>query len=187
MGTPHEPEPAALIAGITFSDREVLGAALEMLTGAFGPVEFSSPEFVFDMTGYYTPEMGPGLSKQFFCFHDPMLPENLSGIKLSTNAIELRLAGHEAGEVRRRVNIDPGYVTLSKLVLASTKDYSHRIYIGRGIYAETTLWYVRGEFAAISTTYPDYQTPLALEFFTAARDYLRRNRTSWTRESESNT
>lgn len=186
MGTPREPDPAALIAGITYTDREVLDAALEMLTGAFGPVEFSSPEFVFDMTDYYVPEMGAVLFKQFFCFRDPLLPGDLPAVKLSTNAVELRLAGHDDGEVRRRVNIDPGYVTLSKLVLASTKDYSHRVYIGRGVFAEVTLRYVRGEFLPIDTTYPDYRTPLALEFLTAARDHVKRNRPSWTRESASN-
>ena len=75
----------------------------------------------------------------------------------------------------RTVNIDPGYITLSKLVLASTKDYSHRIYIGKGIYAETTLRFIHGSFKPIDTTYPDYRTQLAIDFFNRTRDFLKRD------------
>ncbi|MHB9027238.1 MAG: DUF4416 family protein [Candidatus Latescibacterota bacterium] len=185
MGLPQEPAPAALIAGITFDSPGTLGAALEILRGEFGPVEFSSPEFAFDMTDYYRAEMGENLGKQFFCFRDPILPDALPGIKLLTNEIEMRLVREENGIIRRRANIDPGYVTLAKLALASTKDYSHRIYIGRGIYAEITLRFIQGTFTSLETTYPDYQTPVAIGFFNAARDYVKRKRSSWTRENES--
>lgn len=180
MGTSHEPSPAALTVGITFADREALDTALEMLRCDYGPVEFASPEFIFDMTDYYIPEMGENLRKQFFCFRDPIRLEMLPGIKHRTNDIEMRLARMEAGVIHRRVNLDPGYVTLAKLVLATTKDYSHRVYIGDGMYAETTLRFVRGVFAPFETTYPDHQTPLALEFFNAAREFVKRNLPVWT-------
>jgi hypothetical protein len=183
MGTAHEPSPAALTIGITFADREALDEAMELLRSDYGPMEFASPEFVFDMTDYYIPEMGENLRKQFFCFRDPISLEMLPGIKHRTNAIEQRLARMEGNLIRRRVNLDPGYVTLAKLVLATTKDYSHRVYIGEGMYAETTLRFVRGVFAPFETTYPDHQTPLALEFFNAARDYVKRSMPLWAQKN----
>ncbi len=186
MGTAHPPAPSALTVGITFADREALGEALEMLRTEYGPMEFSSPEFVFDMTDYYIPEMGENLRKRFFCFRDPIRLEMLPGIKHRTNEIERRLAREDGDRVRRRVNLDPGYVTLAKLVLATTKDYSHRVYIGEGMYAETTLRFVRGTFAPFETTYPDHQTPLALDFFNSVREYVKRSLPAWMPESASN-
>lgn len=184
MGTVRPPEPAALIAGITFTDHAVLGEALDALCREFGPVEFESPAFAFVMTDYYREEMGTNLEKQFFCFRNPIRLERLPGIKHISNGIELRLARVGDGLVRRRANIDPGYVTLAKLVLATTKDYSHRVYIGEGMYAETTLRFVRGTFAPFETTYPDHKTPLALDFFNAVRGYVKRNIHQWTPENE---
>ena len=186
MGTAHAPAPAALTVGITFADRGALGETLEMLKLEYGPVEFASPEFVFDMTDYYISEMGENLRKQFFCFRNPIRLEMLPGIKHRTNEIEQRLARVEGDRIRRRVNLDPGYVTLAKLVLATTKDYSHRVYIGEEMYAETTLRFVRGTFTPFETTYPDHQTPLALEFFNAAREFVKRSLPAWMPESASN-
>lgn len=186
MGVPRNPAPAALIAGITFVPG-MCEPALGMLRRAFGELAFESPDFAFDpMTGYYRAEMGGGLVKRFVCFREPVMPGDLPEVKLRTNDMERELAGAESGPVSRRVNIDPGYVTPAKLVLASTKDYSHRIYIGRGIYAETTLRCHGGTFSPIDTTYPDYRTPLAIEFFNAVRDFAKGNRVAWSRETESN-
>jgi hypothetical protein len=177
--------PAALVAGITFSERDAFVAALGELTREFGPVEMESPEFAFDMTDYYNAEMGENLKKVFFCFRRPVHMESLPDIKLRTNAIERRHARGGGKNAARRVNIDPGYVTLSKLVLATTKDYSHRISIGGGIYAEVTLRFHSGAFIPLETTYPDYRTPLALAFFNQVRDFVKRNSRAWTRETAS--
>ena len=184
MGNVMEVPPAALIAGILFHGREHLEGALDMLTGEFGDIEMRSPVFDFDMTDYYTAEMGEDLKKQFICFNRPVDMASLSDIKLTTNSMEKDLARPENEKLSRRVNIDPGYITLSKLVLATTKDYSHRIFIGRGIFAETTLRYMKGTFASLDTTYPDYRTPLALEFFNTVRDFVKRNRHIWIRKNE---
>ena len=86
----------------------------------------------------------------------------------------MKLACKDRENPLRTVNIDPGYVTLSKLVLATTKDYSHRIFIGRGIFAETTLRFLKGTFTAHETTYPDYRTPLAIDFFNEVREFVKR-------------
>ncbi len=187
MGRVREISPAVLVAGITWADDDALSSALRDLVRTFGPVEIESPDFAFDMTDYYTEEMGGGLRKRFICFRRPIPMDDLPGIKLATNAVETTYTQSPDGSGSRRVNIDPGYVTLSKLVLATTKDYSHRVYIGRGIFAETTLRFVGGSFVPFDTTYPDYRTPLALDFFNLVRDYVKRNAHGWTREHDSKT
>jgi len=185
MGQMRDVPPAALIAGLTFATPGALDEAMRRLAGSFGPVEMESPVFAFDMTGYYHDEMGGNLEKRFLCFREPVDRGALSSVKLATNGIERELARPDSDPPRRTVNIDPGYVTLSKLVLASTKDYSHRIYVGGGVFAETTLRFVRGTFAPIDTTYPDYRTPLAIDFFNSVRDFVKRNRQAWIRKNAS--
>jgi hypothetical protein len=185
MGHVSDVSPAALVAGITFSGRKVLERALAALTGVYGPLELEGEPFPFDFTDYYDGEMGGNLEKMFVCFSRPVRMESLPEIKLRTNAIELNHAVFAGGAAARRVNIDPGYVTLSKLVLATTKDYSHRIYIGGGIYAETELMFTGGAFVPIETTYPDYRTESALEFFDRVREFVKRSIRGWTRETAS--
>jgi hypothetical protein len=180
MGKVKEALPAALIAGITFREEVFFSQVMDILVEEFGPIEMGSPVFDFSMTDYYTKEMGTDLRKQFFCFERPLELEMLPEIKLRTNKIELRFVSGEGDIAARRVNIDPGYVTLSKLVLATTKDYSHRIYIGKGIYAETTLRFLGGSFKPLDITYPDYRTPLAITFFNSVREFVKKNRYIWT-------
>lgn len=185
MGRVREISPAALVVGITWTDGNVLSSALKDLVRLYGAIEFESPDFNFDMTDYYTEEMGAGLRKRFVCFRRPVPMDELPGIKIATNAIEASYTRQSDGSASRKVNIDPGYVTLSKLVLATTKDYSHRVYIGKGIFAETTLRFVGGSFVPFDTTYPDYRTPLAIDFFNLVRDYVKRSTHGWTREHAS--
>jgi len=185
MGKVRDVAPAALIAGIIFADEDVLERAKRLLEDEFGKIKFESAPFTFDMTDYYNAEMGGNLRKLFVCFEHPVELEAIPDIKLMTNDFEMRLAVGDPVHPLRRVNIDPGYVTLSKLVLVTTKDYSHRVYIGRGIFAETTLRYRGGTFEFHDTTYPDYRTPLALEFFNRVRDFIKRNEAVWTRKNGS--
>ena len=184
MGTVRKVPQAALIAGITYADSDVLDKAVNSLEDEFGSLEMKSADFDFTMTDYYADEMGKDLKKIFCCFENPVELETLPDIKHRTNEIELRFAEVDEGNIRRRVNIDPGYVTLSKLVLVTTKDYSHRIFIGKGIYAETTLRFIKDSFMPLETTYPDYKTKLAIDFFNKVRDYLKEKRNTWTREKE---
>jgi hypothetical protein len=183
MGKIKEVLPAALIAGITFSEDYFLDQVLIILKEKYGPLAMESPVFDFSMTDYYTREMGENLRKQFFCFELPLRLGMLPEVKLCTNEIELQFV-REDGSNFRRVNIDPGYITLSKLVLATTKDYSHRIYIGKGIYAETTLRFLGGTFTPLDITYPDYKTPLAVTFFNSVREFVKKNRHIWISEIE---
>lgn len=134
----------------------------------FGEIDFESAVFDFAQTDYYREELGPGLKRQFISFKKLILPERLSKIKNFTNKIERKLSGSG----RRRVNIDPGYICLSKLVLASTKDYKHRIYLGGGIYAEITLIYQGKTFVPWECTYPDYRSPEYISVFNRIRENL---------------
>lgn len=180
MGSIREVTPAALICALTWRDEHVRGEAVARLTEQYGPIQMESAVYPFDMTDYYTPEMGPGLLKHFICFRNPIEQDGLAEVKLFANGLESEFAIDCDGSHARRINIDPGYVTLAKLVLASTKDYSHRIYIGGGIYAESTLRYSKATFHPTDTTFPDYCTPLAIAFFNEVRDYVKRERGRWT-------
>lgn len=138
----------------------------EALVSLFGPVEKESPVFAFVYTDYYRKEMGGGLRKQYMSFTNLIHPETLPSLKRRTNELELQWS--EKG--CRRVNLDPGYVTSAKLVLASTKDFAHRVYMSDHIYGDVQLRFIRGRFRVSEWTYPDYQTDLALQFFAMVRE-----------------
>ncbi|MBI2877881.1 MAG: DUF4416 family protein [Candidatus Tectomicrobia bacterium] len=170
MGTPTPPPPVKLIAGLIFSDPEVLAQARETLAQQYGPVEEESHILPFDFTRYYTLEMGPHLQRQYVSFEQLIACEALPPIKLFTNALEATLADPDG---RRRVNLDPGYLSLDLLVLATTKNPGHRPYLGQGIYAELTYRFVQGSFRPLEWTYPDYRLQTSVEFFNRVRQRYR--------------
>jgi hypothetical protein len=152
MGTLREPSPVKLVVPMLASEATLLGLGEQALATEFGPVDLRSEDLAFIHTRYYEPEMGQNLTRRIVSFERLIDPANLPSIKLTTNAIEATFA-HEG---RRRLNLDPGYISGAKLVLATTKNHSHRIYLGRGIYAEVTLAYRDGGFQSWPWTYPDY-------------------------------
>ena len=161
VGAVHEPKLVKLICAMTFAEGENLDRVLVRLEEAFGPVELRSPVFDFDFTSYYRDEMGERLKKCFVSFRGLIGPDALAKIKRKTNDLE----GQWSVGGKRRVNLDPGYVTGAKLVLASTKDFAHRISIGEGIYGDNQLRFMQGRFLPSLWTYPDYKTDLAFSFF----------------------
>lgn len=165
MGTIKEPKPVKLIVSMFTGDETLLAVARGALVNRFGPIDYESELLPFDHTSYYEREFGPGLVRQIVAFADLIAPQRLAEIKRTTNDLEMTWAV----EGRRRVNLDPGYVSLSKMVLATTKDYTQRIYLGQGIYAEVTLYYQRGAFHPWEWTYPDYASPRYLEIFAQIR------------------
>jgi len=165
MGTIRQPRPVKLIASIFSGDDVLLAVARESLAKHFGPMDRQSDVFPFDHTAYYAPEFGEALVRQVVAFRDLIPPDSLAEIKRATNELEMTWMVDR----RRRVNLDPGYVSLSKLGLATTKNYSHRIYLGQGIYAEVTLHYEHGAFHSWEWTYPDYASPAYLELFAEIR------------------
>jgi hypothetical protein len=160
--------PVKLIAGMIGRGGEIFPEALAPLESRCGPVDFQSEFIPFDFTGYYEKEMGPSLLRRFYSFQNLIDPGDLPELKIETNRIEDELCDRETG--RRRINIDPGYVALSKLVLATTKERPHRIHIGRGIYAEVTLQYQGSSFSPWDWTYPDYRTETYISIFNRIRD-----------------
>lgn len=165
MGTAKFNPPVKLIAGFIFSDRLALESALRSLERKFGLVDFKSPVLDFTHTSYYEKEMGKDLKRLFVSFSKLIPPETLPSVKLFTNKIERKLSRNNL----RRVNIDPGYLDLSKLILATTKDFRHRIYLNRGIYAEITLYFQKDSFTSWEWTYPDYRTKEYLDIFNCIR------------------
>jgi hypothetical protein len=173
MGRIKEPLPVKLIASMFTASGELLEEAKVRLSQGFGPIDYESELLPFDHTTYYAAEFGEDLKRRFVAFEELVHPGKLAEIKLRTNALEMEWAV----EGRRRINIDPGYVSHSKLVLATTKNHAHRIYLGpvlspskgQGIYAEVTLHFRGGTFRAWPWTYPDYASPLLVAIFNQIR------------------
>jgi hypothetical protein len=144
---------------------------LDSVVGArLGEIEMRSDVTAWDGSRYYEREMGPGLRRQFLALRDLQAREELVAWKLAAQQLEADWSRNGL----RRVNVDPGYVTLEQLVLASTKVATQRVYLGKGVYAEATLRFVDGLFRPWPYTYPDYARADACEFFTQVRLRLRR-------------
>mgnify|MGYP001074425811 CR=1 FL=1 len=165
MGQIKEPTPVKLVVSMFTGDPTLFDLAQARMATLWGEVDFVSEIFPFEHTDYYTPEFGPNLLRRFATFARLIDPGRLAEIKHAANALEQEwLDGH-----RRRINLDPGYVSLSKLVLASTKDHAHRVYLGQGIYGEVTLCYRHKKFSPWPWTYPDYASPPYLALFEGIR------------------
>src|SRR5512143_1597421 len=165
MSIPQPPRPAKLVSGIFLKDQALFPEVSRELQAAFGGLDLVSPWIAFDYTLYYEKEMGAPLWRRVMAFKPLVEQDRLADIKLATNAIEQA----RAVDGQRRVNIDPGYLLLERFVLATGKNYSHRIYIGRGIYADLTLIYERGAYQALPWTYPDYADQPLRRFLLAVR------------------
>jgi len=186
MGAIVDPAEVKLFVGMLAGEAARFAEAETLLVERYGPVDLSSDVMPFEYTDYYRKEMGGSLKRKFLSFERLIRPDGIVDIKRATNEIEEDLARREKG-VRslasglltpssppaRPLNLDPGYLALSKVVLATTKDYAHRIYLGKGIYAEVTLHFQRGRYEPWEWTYPDYRTEDYARFFLEARERLR--------------
>jgi hypothetical protein len=174
MGHIRPPKRAKLFAGLLVGDVDLLALAKRRLKEHFGPIDQESDIWDFNSTDYYEPELGPDVKRQFVFFDELTSIERLPEIKRLTNDIELAVCDQLAlPHATRPVNIDPGYLTLSKLVLATTKDHAHRVYVARGIYAEVTLNYEHSQWRSHPWTYPDYAAETYHAAFTTARNRLK--------------
>lgn len=174
MGAIHSPQPVLRLIAVVSRHDEALAWARDQVTAEWGPLALVSAPFVFDDTDYYAAEMGVDLKKQFVAAAPLIDPGELAEMKHRTNDWEVEYAARDVLAEPRPLNLDPGYLSASKLVLASTKNHSHRIYLRGGIYAEITLGYSRsGGWTPQPWTYPDYRREDFQAFFTECRNYLR--------------
>jgi hypothetical protein len=169
------PSPVLLIIAASSRYEDALSLGRQQCEDRFGAAQAVSAFFDFSETEYYAAEMGTGLKKQFWAF-DQIDPARLPAVKRQTNLWEEAYAALGRHPEPRPLNLDPGYITLAKLVLASTKDHAHRIYLSHGIYAEVTLSYRGGAWRPFTWTYPDYRREDFQAFFTHCRNLLRRGR-----------
>lgn len=168
----NDPKPVKLIIGILAADKTCLSIAVDELIVTFGKADFVSNVLRFDQTSYYNAQMGEKILRQFVCIHQLIDPGQLAAIKLKTNQLEEHLAREIDIDLPRPVNLDPGFLEPSKLVLASTKNFSHRIYIGKKMYAEVTLLFNKGKWSPLPYTFPDYRQQCYFDFFDKVRNRL---------------
>ncbi len=152
MSIPRQAKPAKLVVGLLLQHRHLVGELSIELSSLFGDIDMISAWMPFDYTSYYESEMGTPLYRRVLAFDNLIQQNDLAAIKLATNHIERKFSNNG----KRRVNIDPGYMLHERFVLASGKNFSHRIYLGDGIYADLTLLYAKGQFQKLPWTYPDY-------------------------------
>ncbi len=166
MGSAKKPKSVKLITGLIFKEEAVFNRTREILERRFARIDFQSQALNFEHTRFYEKEFGSDLKRRFISFEKLIPPDILPQVKIITNAIEKKLSQ----DSKRTINIDPGYLTEAKLVLATTKDYKHRIYLNNGIYAEVTLFFQGKTFKSWECTYPDYKTDAYIAVFNQIRE-----------------
>jgi len=159
MGEIHPIPKEKLICGVLLSREVPLSRVLPRLEAVWGPADHAGPRLEFPFTGYYQPEMGEDIGRVYLSFRDLVEPERLREIKRQSNLLEEEFLE----EGKRRVNLDPGLLSLHRVILASTKDAGHRIPLGEGIYGEITLIYRSGHWHTLEWTYPDYGSSVCRE------------------------
>jgi hypothetical protein len=171
MGTMSLPAQVKLFCALLVAPTLPIDEIEAVLAETYGVIVLRSTPMLFTQTTYYEREMGANLTRLYVAF-DPLVSiAALTTVKHITNRLESRWSKPQG---QRRVNIDPGYLDLAKVVLASTKDHSHRLYIGNGIFAEVTLRYRQHTFQPWEWTYPDYRVPTTLTFFHQLRELYKR-------------
>ena len=158
------PQRVQLLVGVIFSAGDLLASLREEIAKDLGEIDLASPAFDFDITDYYEGEMGTGLGRIFYAFKDLIDPGGIVDIKAGTDRIEQAYAKGD----RRRVNIDPGYMDFYKLVLVSNKYLGHKIYLGKGVYADPTLYYDKG-WKPYDWGFPDFKSGRYDDFLTEVR------------------
>jgi hypothetical protein len=168
MGAIVQPNQVKLFCGILYSDEEIKQKSFDIIKEKLGGIDFISDEMLFDFSSYYNSEMGNNLKRFWISFKNLVCASELADIKVFTNSVEDGFAIDE----KRRINIDPGYVTPANIILATTKEFSHRIYLSNGIYGEVTTIYKKGGYIKLPWSYPDYLSDLATDFFLKIRTNL---------------
>ena len=146
------PLPGKLVISSFFREERILSTLLPLLSEVVGEVQFAGPLMPFDRTEYYYAEMGEPLFRRFLVASNLISRDALPEIKIRIEEIERKLSDNG----QRAVNIDPGLLTPENFILATGKNFSHRIYLGEGVFADLTLIFQKGEYRPLPWTYPDY-------------------------------
>jgi hypothetical protein len=170
MASIKEPQFVLPFVGLLTSAHFSSDTLSDQFVGGFGEIAMKSTNRRFTQTAYYNDEMGDYITRQWWVFKNLCDPSQLIDFKRMTNQIEQKYLNERKG---RQVNIDPGIISMSNVILASTKNYSHRIYLGKGIYAEVTLIYKDKTYVVLDWTYPDYRESTTIDFFCKARTLLK--------------
>jgi hypothetical protein len=169
MGEIKLPPPAIFFTSIIFSDPGILFQVETDMREFFGPSARRTDVIPFSQSDYYCKEMGTNLERYYLLFEPLKDRDGLAYVKIATNKIEEKYTHQNS----RKVNIDPGYIALEHLVLATTKGYNHRIYLGSGIFADLTLVYENGTYRSLPWTYPDYGSSELIALFNSWREYYK--------------
>ncbi len=172
MSDPTTPRPVTLFVRMLSGEISLLDALQARLQERFGPLLHRSEDLPWNYTDYYAEELGQAIVRRFLFFRNRIQPDEIAAIKRATNEMERSYVRTQGARMLRRINLDPGYLDTARVVLATTKDYSHRIYLGAGIFAEVTLIYVRGSYRPQTHAYPDYRAPETLALFKQVRSEI---------------
>jgi hypothetical protein len=168
MGSIRNFNPVKLFVGILVSNESLIESVEAQLSAKYGPVDYRSPVLPFTFTDYYRRETGDNIHRLFLSFERLIEADTLPEIKRHSNLLESEFAAGEQ-PVKRPVNLDPGYLEHAKVILASTKNFYHRMYLGGGIFGEVTMHFRNGAYEFFPWTYPDYKSPEYQTFFLALR------------------
>jgi hypothetical protein len=170
LSKPKEPLPAKLGIGLIYKEKTAAESGWPAIEKIWGAIDFFSEVRPFDFTGYYEKEMGRPLYRRWAFFRELVPQDQLAEIKWQSLGLEKQWMV----EGKRRLNLDPGLITAERLVLATGKNFSHRIYLGKGIFGDLTLIFLKGTYQPLAWTYPDYKDEQAIGMFNRIREkYLR--------------
>lgn len=172
MGSIRTFNPVKLFVGILVSEEARFAEVESRLSAEYGPIDLRAPVIPFSFTDYYRRETGDRILRTFVSFEHLIEADRLPDIKHRTNALEAELA-EPGSRVPRPVNLDPGYLEHSKVILASTKNFYHRMYLGGGIFGEATMHFRNNACEFFPWTYPDYQSEEYRKFFLGLRQQYR--------------
>ncbi|MDR3048456.1 MAG: DUF4416 family protein [Elusimicrobiota bacterium] len=169
MGKIGSAEKVKLFCGILSTDENIDKKALSELEKKLGGIDAKSEVMNFKFSDYYNLEMGSNIKRYWISFKNLIFADEIADIKIFTNDIEDSFAK----DGKRLINIDPGYLTQANVILATTKNFSHRIYLQKGIYAEvTTIYNKKDGFIKLPWSYPDYMSAPAKDFLLKVRKNL---------------
>ena len=172
MGEIRTPAKVKIIVGILAKEATFFERIRSTLSSRFGQEELVLAPFPFTFTNYYKEEIGLSPIRAFLSYEHLVDREDIVDIKLWTNNLELEIAQSENTPGLRPINLDPGYMTLGQFFLATTKDQRQRVYLGKGIFVEPTLYFQDGHFHPFDWTYRDYQSETYIHYLEQVRARL---------------